>query len=263
MASAPSPQGVMRLPASHRAAVLGAGGALGSACVRAFAAAGASVVALDLREEAARAAVRDLEGRHDAVVVDVTDAAALKALAGDLGALDSIIYSAGIVFDDEIVDMEWAQYRRLMAVNLDGAFFTGAAFGRAMIDARREGAFVFISSTAGLRGEPSASAYCASKFGLIGMVESFAAEVNRHGIRVNAVCPGNVDSPLLRGVAAELGRRQGRDPSDVFGEFARAGAAHRLVRPEEVAELCVFLASPAAAGITGATLRVDCGAMVG
>jgi NAD(P)-dependent dehydrogenase (short-subunit alcohol dehydrogenase family) len=184
-------------------------------------------------------------------------------LAADLGVLDSIVYSAGIVFDDEIVDMDWAQYRKLMAVNLDGAFHTAAAFGRVMIDANRTGAFVFISSISGLRGEPSASAYCASKFGLIGMVESFAAEVNRHGIRVNAVCPGNVDSPLLRGVAAELGRRQSRDAAEFLGEFARAGSAQRLVRPDEVAQLCLFLASPAAAAITGATLRVDCGAMVG
>jgi NAD(P)-dependent dehydrogenase (short-subunit alcohol dehydrogenase family) len=251
------------LPPGHRAAVLGAGGALGSACVRAFAAASASVVALDLRGEAAKAALKGLEGSHDAGIVDVTDAAALKALAADLGVLDSIVYSAGIVFDDEIVDMDWAQYRKLMAVNLDGAFHTAAAFGRVMIDANRRGAFVFISSISGLRGEPSASAYCASKFGLIGMVESFAAEVNRHGIRVNAVCPGNVDSPLLRGVAAELGRRQSRDAAELLGEFARAGSAQRLVRPDEVAQLCLFLASPAAAGITGATLRVDCGAMVG
>jgi NAD(P)-dependent dehydrogenase (short-subunit alcohol dehydrogenase family) len=231
--------------------------------VRAFAAAGASVVALDLPAEAAKAAVKGLEGRHHARSVDVTDAAALKALATEIGGLDSIIYSAGIVFDDEIVDMDWAQYGKLMAVNLDGAFYTAAAFGRVMIDARRQGAFVFISSTAGLRGEPSASAYCASKFGLIGMVESFAAEVNRHGIRVNAICPGNVDSPLLRGVAEELARRQNRHAAQLFEEFAHVGSAQRLVKPEEVAQLCLFLASPAAAGITGTTLRVDCGAMVG
>jgi NAD(P)-dependent dehydrogenase (short-subunit alcohol dehydrogenase family) len=231
--------------------------------VRAFAAAGASVVALDLLGEAAEAAVKGLEGPHHARIVDVTDAVALKALAIAVGVLDSIVYSAGVVFDDEIVDMDWAEYRKLMAVNLDGAFYTAAAFGQAMIDVKRQGAFVFISSTAGLRGEPSASAYCASKFGLIGMVESFAAEVNRHGIRVNAVCPGNVDSPLLRGVAAELARRQNRNAAQVFEEFAHDGSARRLVQPEEVAQLCLFLASPAAAGITGATLRVDCGTMVG
>jgi NAD(P)-dependent dehydrogenase (short-subunit alcohol dehydrogenase family) len=263
MTTAPVARTGMTLPPGHRTAVLGAGGALGSACVRAFASAGASVTALDLRAEAAEAAVQSLPGRHEHRTVDVTDPTALMAVARAVGELDSLVYAAGIVFDDEIVEMDWTQYRQLMAVNLDGAFYVAAAFGRPMIASKRQGAFVFISSTAGLRGEPSASAYCASKFGLIGMVESFAAELSRHGIRANAVCPGNVDSPLLRNVAAETARRQDRDWAEIFAEFAHAGSAQRLVQPDEVAQLCLFLASPAAAAITGAALRVDCGAMIG
>jgi NAD(P)-dependent dehydrogenase (short-subunit alcohol dehydrogenase family) len=254
---------VIALPDGHRSVVLGAGGALGRACVSALAAAGATVFALDLSVEAAAAALRDLPGDHEYRAVDVTDPHALAKLAEAIGAVDSLIYSVGIVFDDDIVDMDWAQYRRLMAINLDGAFYAGAAFGRTMIAAKRQGSFVFISSTAGLRGEPSASAYCASKFGLIGMVESFAAELSAHAIRANAVCPGNVDSTLLRNVAAEMARRQGRDGAEIYAGFAHAGSAQRLVRPEEVAQLCLFLASPAAAAITGAALRVDCGALVG
>jgi NAD(P)-dependent dehydrogenase (short-subunit alcohol dehydrogenase family) len=172
------------------------------------------------------------------------------------------VYAAGIVFDDDVVEMDWSAYRRLMAVNLDGAFFTGAAFARPMIERGRQGSFVFISSMSGLRGEPSASAYCASKFGMIGMVQSFAAELTRHEIRANAVCPGNVDGPLLRGVADEMARRQGRSATEVYAGLACVGAAQRFVQPAEVAQLCLFLASPAASGITGASLPVDCGALI-
>src|SRR5207244_3002112 len=82
-----------------------------------------------------------------------------------------------------------------------GAFYAGQAFATRMLGADRPGSFVFLSSTAGKRGEAGASAYCASKFGLIGMMESFAAEVAAKGIRVNAICPGNVDSPMLRAIA--------------------------------------------------------------
>jgi NAD(P)-dependent dehydrogenase (short-subunit alcohol dehydrogenase family) len=231
--------------------------------VRAFAAAGASVTALDLRAEAAEATVQGLPGQHGHRTVDLTDPEALLAAAQAIDEPDSVIYAAGIVFDDDVVEMDWTRYRQLMAINLDGAFYAAAAFGRRMIAAKRQGAFVFISSISGLRGEPGASAYCASKFGLIGMVESFAAELGLHGIRANAVCPGNVDSPLLRNVAMDMGRRQGRDWTELFAEFAHAGSAQRLVQPDEVAQLCLFLASSAAAAITGAALRVDCGAMIG
>jgi NAD(P)-dependent dehydrogenase (short-subunit alcohol dehydrogenase family) len=251
------------LPAGHVAVVIGGGGAIGAACVRAFAGAGAAVWSVDRTEQAAAGALEDLPGRHRAAACDVTDPAAVERLAGRVGEADSVVYAAGLNADGHVVDIDWDVYRRLMAVNLDGAFHTGAAFARRMVARGAGGAFVFLSSTAGLRGEAGASIYCASKFGLIGFVESMAAELAGHGIRVNAVCPGNVDSPMLRKVAQAIAKRTGANAAEVWQDMAHSGAARRLVTPSEVAALCLHLASPASSAITGTAMRIDAGAMLG
>ena len=150
-----------------------------------------------------------------------------------------------------------------MAINLDGAFFVGGAFSRRMVDARRGGSFVYLSSTAGLRGEAGASAYCASKFGINGLMESLAAELSPAGIRANAVAPGNVDSPMLRAVAENQAEREGATPEEMLDRYAHAGGAVRLVDPAEVGAAVVWLASPLASGVTGHVVRVDVGQMIG
>lgn len=253
---------VIRLPSPYIAAVIGAGGAIGRACARAFAAAGASVWALDLSEEAAAAAIEHLDGDHHSGVVDVTDRSDVVGRAGLVGTVDSVVYAAGLDYDAEIVSTDWQAYRRVMAVNLDGAFHVAAAFAPPMIAAKRGGAFVYLSSVAGLRGEAGAAVYCASKYGLIGMVASFAAEMTPHRIRANSVCPGSVDSPMLRRVAADIARRKGLDAHKLYGAMSHSGAAQRFVRPEEVAETCLYLASPAASAVTGSVVRVDCGSQL-
>jgi NAD(P)-dependent dehydrogenase (short-subunit alcohol dehydrogenase family) len=150
-----------------------------------------------------------------------------------------------------------------MAVNLDGAFYTAQAFATRMLGAGRPGSFVFLSSTAGKRGEAGASAYCASKFGLIGMMESFAAEVAAKGIRVNAICPGNVDSPMLRAIARDVARREGTSDEAVRERFTNVAAARRLVLPAEVAAVAVWLASPPASAVMGEALNVDACTLAG
>jgi NAD(P)-dependent dehydrogenase (short-subunit alcohol dehydrogenase family) len=242
--------------------VIGAGGAIGAAICRAYARAGATVVALDLDVEAARRALVDLGADHAAAPVDVTDVESVERAASGSGGIDAVVYSAGIAFTSDVTDTDWSSYRRLMAVNLDGAFHVGAAFARPMLETGRRGSFVFISSTAGQRGEAGASAYCASKSGLIGFAESFAAELAPAGIRVNTLCPGNVDTPLLRSVAAEVAAREGASPEEVLDRFAHEGAAQRLVTPHDVAETVVWLTSPSAAAITGTTVRVDAGQLL-
>jgi NAD(P)-dependent dehydrogenase (short-subunit alcohol dehydrogenase family) len=247
----------------HRAVVIGAGGAIGAAVCRAYARAGANVLALDLEYEAAQRAIAGLHGDHAAAPIDVTDVASVDDAADNAGCVDSVVYSAGIAFTADVVDLSWSNYRKLMAVNLDGAFYVGAAFARPMLEAGRIGSFVFISSTAGQRGEGGAAAYCASKFALIGFAESFAAELTRAKIRVNVVCPGNVDSPLLRSVSTAVAAREGLNMQVVLHRFAHEGAAQRLVEPDEVAETVVWLCSSLAEAITGATLRVDAGQLLG
>ena len=253
---------VIRLPSPHVAVVIGAGGAIGRACARAFAAAGASIWALDLSETAAAVAIEGLGGSHHAGIVDVTDRPGVASCAARIGAVDSVVYAAGLDYDAEVIATDWQAYRRVMAVNLDGAFHVAASFAPAMITASRGGAFVYLSSVAGLRGEAGASVYCASKYGLIGMVASFAAEMTPHRIRANAVCPGSVDSPMLRRVADDIARRKGLDAQKFYGAMSHSGAAQRFVRPEEVAETCLYLASPAASAVTGSVIRVDCGSQL-
>lgn len=246
----------------HVAVVIGGGGTIGAACLRALAAAGATVWSVDRHEEGAARSIAGLPGAPKSAACDVTDAQAMEALAAKIGDVDSVIYAAGVNADGGVADIDWTVYRRVMAVNLDGAFHTASAFARRMIARQQGGAFVFLSSTAGLRGEAGASIYCASKFGLIGLTECLAAELSRHGVRVNAVCPGNVDSPMLRDVAAKIAQRIGADMAEVWESMAHSGAATRLVDPDEVANLCLHLVSPASSAITGTTIRVDAGALL-
>lgn len=252
--------GVFNRP--HVAVVVGGGGTIGTACVRALAQAGATVWSVDRHEQVAAQAIAGLPGSPKSAACDVTDANALEDLAARIGDVDSVVYAAGVNADGAVVDIDWTVYRRVMAVNLDGAFHAAAAFARRMIARGQGGAFVFLSSTAGLRGEAGASIYCATKFGLIGLTESLAAELSQHGVRVNAVCPGNVDSPMLRDVAEKIAQRVGADAAEVWESMAHSGAATRLVDPREVANLCLHLVSPASSAITGTTIRVDAGAML-
>lgn len=250
----------------HCVVVLGAGGGIGRAACRAFAAEGARVWALDINAEAAAESVQGLPGQPRHAALDVSDCSAVTEIASRIGsrqAVDSVVYTPGLVFTADVADLDWHAYRKLMAVNLDGAFYAAHAFVNIMLESDRAGSFVFLSSMAGKRGEAGASAYCASKFGLVGMMQSFAAETAARGIRVNAVCPGNVDTPMLRDVATDVARRQGRAVEDVWREFTEVAAAKRLVTPEEVAQVCLWLCSPSASAVTGEAINVDAGALSG
>lgn len=233
------------------ALVVGAAGGIGRACVAAMLAQGWQVHAADLDPaEIAGATTHRL---------DVTDVAAVSALSARLGPVGAVIYAAGIVATAPIDRLDPAVWRRVMAVNLDGAAHVATAFAGPMIAAGQGGAFVFLSSAAGVRGEAMAAAYSASKAGLIGLVQSMAAELTAHAIRVNAVAPGNVDTPMLRAVARDIAAATGDPEAQVWDGFALAGAARRLVRPDEVAALCAQLCSQALAAVTGATVPVDAG----
>ncbi len=251
----------------HRAAVVGAAGTIGSAICRAYAQAGAAVWAADLDGAAAQGVARSLGGGgHASHVIDVTDPESVERAAAEAwrrGPIDSVVYAAGVAITADVAEMEWAAYRRLMAINLDGALYTARAFVTRMLGAGRPGSFVFISSTAGKRGEAGAAAYCASKFGLLGMMECFAAEVAARGIRVNAICPGNVDSAMLRAIARDQAQREGSTYEAVIETYTTMAAARRLVAPDEVAAVAVWLASPLASAIVGEAVNVDAGALTG
>jgi NAD(P)-dependent dehydrogenase (short-subunit alcohol dehydrogenase family) len=257
----------LRFDSEHHAVVVGAGGAIGAAICAAYVEAGATVTAVDVDLGAAERTVAGLPGDSAlALALDATDRAEVARAAAHVaagGRLDSVVYAAGVAPTFDVLEFDWESYHHTLAVNLHGALHVAQAFGAAMVDAGRGGCFTLLSSPAGKRGEAGGAAYCASKFAIEGIVQCFAAEVGGLGIRVNAICPGDVDTPMLRGVAAAQAAREDSTPETVLASYARRSAVGRLVTPAEVAAVAVWLASPLAAGVTGESVNVDAGLLTG
>lgn len=217
---------------------------IGAASAAWLAARGAQVVGVDLTE--AR---------------DVTDPAMWDALAGDLTAIDVAVVNAGISSAGSIADMDFAAWRRTLAVNLDGAMLTLRAAMRAMIGHGRGGAIVVTASISGIKAEPGVGAYGASKAGVIQLARVAAKEGAAHGIRVNAIAPGGVDTPIwdqLDFFPAMVAEQGSRDAA--IAAMARAATPlGRWAKPEEIAAQIGFLLSDEAATITGAVLSSDGG----
>lgn len=250
----------------HRTVVIGATGAIGAAICRTFAEAGASVFTCDLDAGASAALAGELPGEHDSAGIDVTDLAGVEAAAERAfgsGPVDSVIYAAGVSAAGDVIDTDWPVFERVMDINLNGAVRVAQAFGSRMVSAGRGGSIVFLSSTAGKRGTPGESAYAASKFALQGLTECFAAEVGIHEIRVNAICPHRVDTPMLRDVAVAEAAREGIGVEEMLDSYRAEAATRRLVDPAEVGATAAWLASPLSAGITGESVNVDGGALTG
>ena len=216
---------------------------------------GAATAAL-LRTRGAAVAVLD-RGPGADVAVDVREAEAVErafaAAAGRLGGpADVLVASAGIYRIAPILDLEPDEWDDVMATNLRGAYLTGRAFARALVAARRPGAIVNLASTAALVGdadEPGAH-YSASKAGVVALTRQMAIELAPHAIRVNCVCPGVIDTPMLRLMDdPAAGERYLRDSVPL----------RRLGTAAEVAATIAFLASDEAAYITGSALPIDGG----
>lgn len=239
--------------------VIGGAGAIGAATARAAAATGAQVWICDVENASAVAAALPGDG-HRGMTADVTDSAAVEALIGscwEASGPAGLVYAPGLIHTGAVADTDDYDFARLMAVNLEGAFKVGRAVHRRLRAQPRATSMVFVSSVAGLRGEAGGALYCASKFGILGFVQSFAAEIADFGCRANAVCPGNVDTPMLRRLADQLDADDGGAGGSALRELAHATAFRRLLTPEEVGRVCVWLLSPAASGISGQAIVVD------
>jgi NAD(P)-dependent dehydrogenase (short-subunit alcohol dehydrogenase family) len=229
------------------ALVTGGASGIGAATVAALRARGATVVAADI------------QGGDGVDVLDVTDEAAVDAfvdgVVAEHGRLDLAANIAGT--PGEVADVATSTtdaWRRTMAVNLDGAYFCVRAELRAMLAAVAAGAtgaaIVNVASSAARMGVPGLVAYSASKHGVLGLTRTAALEVARRGIRVNAVCPGTVRTPMLAGFAGD------EQTLEAMGRRAPMG---RLGEPAEIAEAIVWLLSDAASFVTGAVLDPDGG----
>lgn len=232
--------------------VLGAGGTIGRACVDQLKASRKTVIAADL--------VMPVAAGVECRVVDVTNLESVHNLVQEIEAHDRItglVYAAGVNFTGNVDQTDWAQYQKLMQVNLQGAFHFGAELQRVMRENPRKFSAVFIASTAALKGESGGSIYVATKFGLRGFVESFAAEIASLGGRANTVCPGNVDSPMLTKLAEGVAERTSKSVNQVLQDFANASSFNRLITSSEVASTVTWLLSDFASGISGQTIVVD------
>lgn len=238
------------------AIVTGAGSGLGRATAQRLAAEGAAVACLDVVLDAAEttaAAIRDTRATAKAYKVDVSDPAsvrtAVSAAAKDLGRPSVLVNCAGIGKFAHSHEMPFEDWSRIIAVNLTGSFLMAQAVLPHLLNGG--GAIVNIASNAGLMGQPYSAAYCASKGGVVQLTRALADEYLERGVRVNAIAPGGIATPLQRAFKLP----EGADPNFIRKLITPLGNA----QPEEIATLVAYVASEEARYMTGSIVSIDGG----
>lgn len=236
------------------AIITGAGRGIGQATALKFALEGAKVVVCDLTAEGIADSVRLCERAGAPTlgcVADVCDMASLKEMVKTIldqwGRIDCLVNNAGIVADAQLKNMTEDQFDRVIAVNLKGVYNCTKAVVDTML-AQQSGVILNASSIVGLYGNFGQTNYAAAKFGVIGMVKTWARELGRRGIRANAVCPGFISTSILATI-----------PEKVIKALEDKVPMGRLGKPEDVANTFAFLASDEAAYINGAVIEVSGG----
>jgi meso-butanediol dehydrogenase/(S,S)-butanediol dehydrogenase/diacetyl reductase len=225
--------------------VTGAASGIGAAVAAKFAGEGATVVGVDIAGDGVQVLKCDVSSPESVQ----------QAVAGALeqyGGIDVVVNAAGVMRFNHLSDVSFDEWQRHIAVNLTGPFLVSQA---AMPSLReRKGNIVTIASNAGVEGQPYNAAYCASKGGVVLLMKALAVEMSRSGVRVNCICPGGVNTPLIAGAAASI-------PADADPILMSRlnSLIPRWIAPAEIAELIAFVASDAAASMTGAAIMIDGG----
>lgn len=238
--------------------VTGAAGGIGSAVRARFLAGGWRVAGLDIDP------FTTVNGEY-AIEVDIRDIAQTKraiALVAEWGRrIDAVVNAAGVWTEGPSSETTEAEWDRVIDVNLKGLYFVISAAIPHLI--RSAGSIVNLSSDAGIQGNAGAAVYCASKGGVSNLTRALALELAPLGVRVNAVCPGDVDTAMLHGQAAEFGDGKPQAYLNALLAAYPQGPRSRFITTAEIAELIWFLTQPAAAPITGANIAADFGLSAG
>ncbi|MBB3231756.1 L-iditol 2-dehydrogenase [Halomonas stenophila] len=247
------------------AVVTGGARGIGLAIAERYLAEGARVVVADIDTSAIDEAVAQLAGgeRVRGMRLDVCDRASVEALIDaarrDFGGIDILVNNAAVFDMAPVLEVTEAGYDRQFAVNVKGAFFTLQAVAKAMVERGRGGKIINMASQAGRRGEPLVSLYCASKAAVISLTQSCGLALIEHGINVNGIAPGVVDTPMWDEVDALFARYEGRPLGEKKRLVGEAVPYGRMGRPEDHAGAAVFLASDDSDYVVAQTLNVDGG----
>ena len=252
---------------SRKAVITGAAQGIGQALAERAAAEGADVAVLDINMAAAEktaAAIAAASGQKAfAVKVDVSDEDSVKkamdAAAEELGGFDLFINNAGVLKSHYITEFPKKDWDFVLSVNLTGAFLCLKHAARHMAAAKK-GSMVVISSRSGKRGGLWNHAYCASKWGVIGLVECVALDLAPVGVRVNAICPGNaLDTPLWKDLAVQYAKKYNETPEQVLDRYRKRVPLGRGCDVLDIANLMVFLASDESSYMTGQAINLTGG----
>jgi len=247
-----------------RALIAGGASGIGRATALLFAREGAAISVVDLDEVGSRAVGKEID--HDGsraifVPCDVTQAGdcqrAVEQTVRDLGGLDVLVNSAGIIRRANVLETTEAEWDQVMAVNVKSVFLL-SKYAIPVLAEAGGGVIINVASGWGLVGGPRAAAYCASKGAVVQLTKSMALDHGRQNIRVNCICPGDTDTPMLRDEARQLG-----EPMEQFLAEAAERPLGRIGRPEDIAEAALYLASDASSFVTGTALVVDGGGTAG
>ncbi|WP_027308993.1 3-oxoacyl-[acyl-carrier-protein] reductase [Caloramator sp. ALD01] len=236
------------------AIITGAARGIGKATAEKFLKEGASVVICDINQEQVDTAVNELKAISENVIgvkVDVTNRAEVDEMVRltveKFGKVDCLVNNAGITADNTLLKMTEAEWDRVIDINLKGVFNCGQAVAKVMVD-QGSGVILNATSVVGLYGNYGQTNYAATKWGVIGMTKTWAKELGKKGIRVNAVAPGFILTPMTE-----------KMPEKVLEMMKDKAPLKRLGMPEDIANAYAFLASDEASFITGAVLSVDGG----
>ena len=239
----------------RHALVTGGSRGIGRAIAGALAAAGHRVTVLGRDEQALAAVVREGQA-HAALAADLTDPAALDAaLQGLSRPVDLLVANAGAARSAPFLKTGDDAFAEMIGTNLLGTVRAIRAVLGGMIE-RRFGRIVAVASTAGLKGYPYVSAYCASKHAVVGLVRALAVETAATGVTVNAVCPGFTDTDLVARSVDRIMAATGRSREDALKELTRHNPQGRLIEPREVAHAVLWLVSEEAGAITGQAVAI-------